>query len=198
MWSSVFHSGDGSITPEYDVSSINLSASAFWQCLRWCTGVVVVPVACCVHSNDNCRRRRWWHQRWRSAATVVKDSTRVRVEVRFRVSPWRERVKREERGNVLDMADNILCSIGWPMLPLLQQLLLLLLLWFLQSYCYGLRLRSAPHTVLIKPNAVHNQHTHTHTAATATATSMTIATALTWIRCVVHVQRLQDQRKRLL
>lgn len=33
-----------------------------------------------VHSNDNCRRR-WWHQRWRSAATVVKDSTRVRVEV---------------------------------------------------------------------------------------------------------------------
>lgn len=72
-----------------------------------------------------------------------------------------------------------------------------LLLWFLQSYCYGLRLRSAPHTVLIKPNAVHNQHTHTHKAK-ATATSMTIATALTWIRCVVHVQRLQDQRKRLL
>lgn len=73
----------------------------------------------------------------------------------------------------------------------------LLLLWFLHSYCYGLRLRSTPHTVLIKPNAVHNQHTHT-AATAATATGMTIATALTWIRCVVHVQRLQDQRKRLL
>lgn len=58
--------------------------------------MVVVPVACCVHSNDNCRRRRWWHQRWRSAATVVKDSTRVRVEVRFRVSPG-EKEGREKR-----------------------------------------------------------------------------------------------------
>lgn len=117
MWSSVFHSGDGSITPEYDVSSINLSASAFWQCLQWCKVV------------QGGARGWWWWQLHVVciAMTIVVDGdgginvgvpqqqlSRIRPEfgfgVRFRVSPGEK--ERRERGNGLDMADNICAQLA--------------------------------------------------------------------------------------
>lgn len=77
MWSSVFHSGDGSITPEYDVSSINLSESALWiGCERGMTIVVVVVDVIRSRIRCRCRCRCWWHQRWRSNSLGVASLNR--------------------------------------------------------------------------------------------------------------------------